>query len=156
MSLNNYKRGLAATLILAASAGGAGLASNPAGAGPVLRVQIQGLEAARGGRVLVLLFARNGFPQNHGAALASVSRPVAGQSSAVVELTAPGRGDYAIKALHDEDGDGRVGKNAFGIPREGLGFSSGARLRFGPPGFDEARFSSADPADRLIIRMQYL
>jgi hypothetical protein len=34
--------------------------------------------------------------------------------------------------------------------------ASGARLRFGPPGFDEARFSSADPADRLIIRMQYL
>jgi uncharacterized protein (DUF2141 family) len=156
MSLNNYKRGLAATLILAASAGGASLASNPAGAGPVLRVNIQGLEAARGGRLLVMLFGPGGFPQNHGAALVSVSRPLAGRPEAVVELRAPGRGDYAIKVLHDEDGDGRVGKNAFGIPREGLGFSSGARLRFGPPGFDEARFSSVDPADRLIIRMQYL
>lgn len=51
MGLNKYKRGLAATLIFAAGAGGAGLASNPAGAGPVLRVNIQGLEPTAGGQL---------------------------------------------------------------------------------------------------------
>lgn len=46
---------------------------------------------------------------------------------------------FAIKVHHDEDSSGTVTKDWTGfIPAEGLGFSSGAQLRFGPPSFDDA------------------
>ena len=42
-------------------------------------------------------------------------------------------GIYAAQAFHDEDMDGKIGRNLLGIPTEGLGFSNDARFRFGPP-----------------------
>src|SRR5712691_480561 len=36
-------------------------------------------------------------------------------------------GTYAVAVYHDENGNGRLDKNFLGIPREGYGFSNGAR-----------------------------
>jgi len=48
----------------------------------------------------------------------------------------PGR--YALQAYHDEDGNGRLRKRLFGLPAEAIGFSRDARIRLGPPGFEDA------------------
>jgi uncharacterized protein (DUF2141 family) len=50
-------------------------------------------------------------------------------------------GDYAVQMFHDEDGDGEMKTNLFGIPSEGYGFSNNARASFGPPKFHDMKVS---------------
>lgn len=48
-------------------------------------------------------------------------------------------GDYAVKAFHDIDGDGRMTTNPFGIPIEPFAFSNDARGNMGPASWGMAR-----------------
>ena len=65
-------------------------------------------------------------------------------------------GDYAIVAIHDEDDDRRLAKNALGIPREGWGVSRnvGPRL-FSPPRYQDASFRFEGGVSRLRIQLRY-
>ena len=63
---------------------------------------------------------------------------------------------FAFKILHDEDKSGEVSKNWTGIiPSEGLGFSNGAKLGFGPPGFDAAVLKTEQVGSEIIIPIIY-
>lgn len=82
-----------------------------------------------------------------------------GDAGASVTLTfkdvKPGR--YAIALLHDENGNGKADRAAMMIPTEGFGFSRDAKVRFGPPRFEQAAFDVAPGADqKLVIRMRYM
>jgi uncharacterized protein (DUF2141 family) len=48
-------------------------------------------------------------------------------------------GDYSVQMFHDEDGNGEMKTNLFGIPSEGYAFSNGARAAFGPPKFADMK-----------------
>lgn len=48
-------------------------------------------------------------------------------------------GVYAVAVIHDENGNGQLDTNFFGIPTEGIGISNNPRL-FGKPRFDQAQF----------------
>ncbi len=50
----------------------------------------------------------------------------------------PGR--YALAVIHDENVNGKLDTNWLGIPKEGYGFSNGARASMGAPSFDAASF----------------
>ena len=60
-------------------------------------------------------------------------------------------GSYALKAFHDEDGDGELDTNFLGIPVEDYGFSNNASGLFGPPSWDAASFQFY--ADTLTVRI---
>lgn len=47
-------------------------------------------------------------------------------------------GKYAIAIFHDENYNGRVDKNIFGLPKESYGFSNNVRGVLRPPNFEEA------------------
>ena len=47
-------------------------------------------------------------------------------------------GQYAIKAFHDENDNGKLDRNFFGAPTEAYGISNNARARFSLPPFDQA------------------
>ncbi len=42
------------------------------------------------------------------------------------------------------------------LPREGFGFSRDAKIRMGPPSFDNAAFELGSERERQRIRMRYL
>ncbi len=46
-------------------------------------------------------------------------------------------GKYAFRYFHDENGNGKLDTNTFGIPKEGYGFSNNAKGTFGPPSFEK-------------------
>ena len=48
--------------------------------------------------------------------------------------------EYAIVLLHDENRNKVCDLNFFGIPKEGIGFSNGARPVFSAPGFNDVKF----------------
>ena len=49
-------------------------------------------------------------------------------------------GTYAIAVIHDENMNGELDTNMFGIPTEGYGFSRDAKALFGVPSFSAASF----------------
>jgi uncharacterized protein (DUF2141 family) len=79
------------------------------------------------------------FPQRFGHLEAQQER-VDGDSFMLVFKDVP-FGRYAIAAFQDENNDGILNSNFFGIPTEALAFSNRAKAgSFGPPKFEEASF----------------
>jgi uncharacterized protein (DUF2141 family) len=50
-------------------------------------------------------------------------------------------GIYAIGVYHDQNGNGNLDTNIIGIPKEPIGTSNNAVSKFGPPKFEDAKFS---------------
>jgi uncharacterized protein (DUF2141 family) len=77
----------------------------------------------------------------------------AGATSVIVRGVPAGR--YAVQAFHDEDGNGKLGTNFIGIPREGIGFSRDAMPRLMKPRFDAAAFDHQDDPQRVPVKLHY-
>ena len=121
----------------------------PSGATASLRIEVEGLRSNQG-QVALALFAdaasfRAEAPQR------TMRVPTSAAHWTIEDLPA---GTYAVKAYHDEDGDGMLDKGAFGAPTEPYGFSNDARGTFGPPGFEEAAFRYDGTAARVTFRVR--
>lgn len=76
-----------------------------------------------------------------------------GQSTVTLTGLKPGR--YAAQVFYDQNGNGKVDRALFGIPKEGVGFSNDAKIRLGPPKWEEA-FFDYDGRERTIrLRLRY-
>jgi uncharacterized protein (DUF2141 family) len=64
-------------------------------------------------------------------------------------------GQYAVQAFYDENGNGRVDRALLGIPKEGVGFSNDAPIRFGPPKFDAAAFDHGPAPQQIRLKLRY-
>src|SRR4029077_11236590 len=85
------------------------------------------------GQVSVALYNKEeGFPKSPDKALKIVTAPISNKKSVVVFESLP-PGEYAISVFHDENKNGKMDSNFFGIPKEGVGASNDARGHLGPP-----------------------
>lgn len=91
------------------------------------------------GKLHVALYRTEQSYQQGKDAVAAVIQPVDAESSELVfhDLS---DGQYAIKIMHDANGNGALDRNLMGIPTEGYGFSNNVG-QFGPASFNEAAFS---------------
>ncbi len=64
-------------------------------------------------------------------------------------------GIYAVSILHDSNRNGKMDSNLFGMPKEGFGFSNDAMGTFGPPSFENARFTVSSSMT-LRVKTRYL
>ncbi len=77
---------------------------------------------------------------------------VAGTTTVRFTNLAPGT--YAAQVSHDENSNGKVDRALFGIPKEGVGFSNDAPIRFAPPKWAEAKFPLNE--DKVItLKLRY-
>jgi len=53
-------------------------------------------------------------------------------------------GYYAISVYHDENNNTALDSNFFGIPKEPYGTSNNAKGSFGPPSWEDAKFSVSE------------
>ena len=134
------------------SAGTALADAPPAG---MLRVDVTGIRNEKG-QIGCLLFAQpKGFPNDNVAAKQAVLTKIEGGRAACT-FAGVAAGDYAISVLHDENGNGKMDSSLFGAPKEGYGFSNGAKPHtFSPPSFDEARIAFAGAGLALTIPVTY-
>ena len=51
------------------------------------------------------------------------------------------KGDYAISLYHDENNNGVLDRNMFGIPSEDYASSNNAKGTMGPPSYGDAKFT---------------
>ena len=96
------------------------------------------------------------FPKCRGDANA-YSAIVDAQSGAITMRfsdVAPGR--YAVALLHDENANGKADRAMGMMPKEGFGFSRDAKVKMGPPAFDEAAVEIDRAPRTLPIRMRYI
>ena len=78
---------------------------------------------------------------------------VVGVTRVTINGLPPGR--YAAQVSYDENGNHKVDRALFGIPKEGVGFSNDAKIRFSPPKWEEAAFVY-DGSPRVIkLRLRY-
>jgi uncharacterized protein (DUF2141 family) len=120
----------------------------------LIRAEIGGLRSPRGVVRCLLFQGEDGFPSK--AANASQRAVVTiVNGAAVCEFADPPAGTLAIAFIHDENGNGELDKNFFGVPQEGYGFSNDARGSMGPPAFDKAAFQHAPGVQVLHLSVVY-
>ena len=59
-------------------------------------------------------------------------------------------GEYAISLFVDSNGNKKIDKNFFGIPKEQYGFSNNVMGRMSAPSFDQAKFMVTGPTTQNI------
>lgn len=134
------------TFVLAAAL----LALEPAHAATVL-ADVVGVRNGHG-HVLVALCTKATFLRPH--------CPWRGEAPAAagtvrVRIENVPAGLYAAQAFHDEDDNGKLERSMLGLPKEAMGFSNDARLRMGPPRFDDAAFTVAPAGTTITFHLRY-
>ena len=71
----------------------------------------------------------------------------------VVRGVAPGH--YAAQLFHDENGNDKMDRGLFGIPKEGFAFSRDAPIKMSPPRWADAEFAVAGAAQAMQVKMRY-
>jgi uncharacterized protein (DUF2141 family) len=126
------------------------LAIGAAPSGGILQVQIDNVRAQTG-RVHVDLCTQAQFLKD--CPITGESPARTGTTTVTLRNVQPGR--YAVQAFYDQNGNGKVDRALFGIPREGVGFSNDAKIRMAPPEWEEAVFAY-DGQDRTIrLKLRY-
>lgn len=154
----------ATPLLLAAAAlplGGCAISINDPGApspsiagaaAATLMIRFEGIETPNG-QIMLSVFDNAAAHDGNGAPVRVAAVPVDGLTAiASFEGLAPG--DYAVKAFHDIDGDGKMGTNPFGMPTEPYAFSNNAKAQGAPPRWDAARFPVAAGANTIRITIK--
>jgi uncharacterized protein (DUF2141 family) len=139
------------TLMMAGVAALALAAAAPAAAAD-LRVEISGVEEAKGKMMIALFDSEANFDADDDEE-ASIAAQAVDAKMPVTETVFTGLepGPYALKIFHDVDGDGEIDTNFFGIPSEPWAFSNNASGTMGPPGWDDAAFDlTADGVTQSI------
>jgi uncharacterized protein (DUF2141 family) len=108
------------------------------------------------GQVSVALYNKEeAFPKSPDKAVKLLLAPIRDKKSIVVFESLP-PGEYAISVFHDENKNGKMDSNFFGIPKEGVGASNDARGHLGPPHYKDAKFHFNGNAQSVFINLVYL
>jgi len=83
----------------------------------------------------------------------ATARTPGGEAVMDIEFVDLPPGDYAVRVLHDENGNGRMDSNPLGMPLEGYGFSNNPMV-MRPATFDEARFTVGDDGALIVIALR--
>ncbi|HZP98346.1 MAG TPA: DUF2141 domain-containing protein [Reyranella sp.] len=118
-----------------------------------LTVKLSGAKSAEGLLVAGVFNSKEAFPKEGQQIAAFRGKPVAGGGSVTFHDLPPGR--YAITAFHDENGNGKLDRDATGIPQEGYGVSNDARELLSPPFWDKASFELGSEAKTVTIKIEY-
>lgn len=120
-----------------------------------LKVTVTNIDVSRGGNIMVMIFAEEGFPKVHEKAVLMQSLEAQQETMDFVFNT--NLEELAVKVLHDENRDGKVTKNWTGIfPKEGLGFSNDQKIGLtGPPKYRYSKLSKQQFINGLTIPVIY-
>jgi uncharacterized protein (DUF2141 family) len=122
---------------------------------PSVNVKIQNITNSTGVIACAVFKSEEGFP---GKFLKFASKTMLTQirgKDASFEFSDIKPGKYAIAVIHDENLNGELDTNMFGIPTEGYGFSSGAEVTLSAPSFSDALFSYDGGHLQMSISINY-
>jgi uncharacterized protein (DUF2141 family) len=109
-----------------------------------LEVTVRGVESEAGQLMIAIVNSEAAFNGETPAVLSLLIAPKPGTLSFSTDALPDG--DYGIRVMHDENGNGDMDANMVGMPTEPWGFSNNAMGNFGPPAWSDIRFSLAGEA----------
>ncbi|MFN6519060.1 MAG: DUF2141 domain-containing protein [Nostoc sp. CreGUA01] len=119
-----------------------------------LTVEIDGLKNQEG-QVCASIFANSqGFPNQRDRILQKQCIKIT-DTPLLVTFENLKAGNYAVAVMHDQNNDGTLNRNIFGMPTEGFGFSSNPEVRTSAPKFSEAAFFLAGPNTNIQVQLKY-
>jgi len=118
--------------------------------GGTLHVQVDNVRALTG-RVHVDLCTQPQFLKD--CPITAEAPPNIGLTTVTLRNLKPGR--YAVQAFYDQNGNKKVDRALFGIPKEGVGFSNDAKIRMAPPKWDEAVFDYDGQERTIRLKLRY-
>lgn len=103
-----------------------------------LEFQVSTFRNTNGMMVAALFNSASGYSSNsiYRSSIISLT-----STTAFVTFDSIPSGEYSFSCFHDEDGNGSLNTNAFGIPNEGYGFSNNPGITFGLPSFSTIKFT---------------
>ena len=120
-------------------------------------ITLTGLRNSKGHVLLCVTSNPKAFPDcrkdTQAARLVLNAKDVA--AGEVTHVTVEGPGTYAIAAVHDENGNGKL-DTVLMMPHEGFGFSRNPAIRFGPPKFKNASFAVGTEVVTQKVKMKYM
>ena len=63
-------------------------------------------------------------------------------------------GHYASQVFHDRNGNGKIDRGLFGIPKEPVGFSNDAPIHMAPPKWDAAMFVHGSEPQHIALTLR--
>lgn len=121
----------------------------------MLVVKVVELENDRGKVGCALYRGEKGFPDEQKHAVKGTLARIRERRATCVFRGVP-EGEYALAVLHDENSNGELDTNIFGVPTEGYGVSNNAEAgTFGPPSYEDARFRYDGSPRVMRIKLRY-
>lgn len=114
-----------------------------------LKVEVQNVRVLKGTVYITLYRPGKDFPGGNSVDDKQIN--VGGKSVQALFWVEPG--DYAIAVYHDENGNGKMDKRMFGIPKEPYGFSNNFRPLMSAPRFSDCQFSVGDGGKVIRIKL---
>ena len=142
----------AAAAILAIPAESTAQSASPAPTS-TLRVVVTGLSSNEGHVIIALTKGRKEYEDIDGEPFRGAKAEIR-ELRATIEFKDIPQGEYAIRLFHDENDNEELDTNFIGIPSEDYGFSNNASGTFGPPSYDDARFSVRQPKQTVSISVE--
>ena len=120
-----------------------------------LKVVVKNVKTNTGQVGFFLFNSADGFPNHPEKALLSGFAKITG-NTAEYTFNNVAVGTYAVYVFHDADNNKKLNTNFIGMPKEGIGVSNNAKGHFGPPKYDDAKFSFNKQEQTITISLAYL
>ena len=124
--------------------------------GVTINVKVTDLRNAKGIVRACMTSDEGKFPRCRGVAGAHGATADAAEGTIAFTFKGVKPGRYAIALLHDENENGKADRALGMMPKEGFGFSRDAKVRMGPPSFDEAAITIGAAPVSQTIKMRYM
>src|SRR5262249_36120643 len=122
--------------------------------GRTITVNVSTFRNGKGALGCRLYAGPDGFPKKLTHKLQQIV-PIRG-ASATCKFTGVAPGTYAVAVVHDENNNGQVDTNLFGVPTEGYGVSNNRTYALSWPKWDESKFQvHADKDVVLNVILRY-
>jgi len=79
----------------------------------------------------------------------------ASQKTVTITFAGLQPGSYAIATMHDENNNGKLDTNSFGVPKEGWAVSNNVVSHTHPPKFEDAKMQVNSPDQATTLNLHY-
>jgi uncharacterized protein (DUF2141 family) len=117
-----------------------------------LVVNISGFPSSDGFAMVALHNSEESYKGGETETIAKTKTRVVDQKAQVI-FTNLSYGSYGVSLYHDENVNGKMDKNAMGIPKEAYGFSNNAKGFFGKPSYKDVVFQLNSAEKQITIKL---
>jgi uncharacterized protein (DUF2141 family) len=115
-----------------------------------LSIEVTNIQSQKGAVYLALFRAGDAFPTGKPAE----GKKVDIKGSSVQASFSVEPGNYAVAVFHDENGNGKMDKRVFGIPKEPYGFSNNFRPKMSAPKFSDCQIQVGNNGKAIQIEIK--